>query len=133
MQLSLVITSILTFFLALVQAGTLTELEIKTVKAVSNCKQTAKKGDLISVHYTGSLLSDGTVFDSSINRGQPIQFTLGVGQVIKGWDEGLLGACVGEKRDLYIPSALGYGSRGAGNVIPPNADLLFETELVAVN
>ena len=62
-----------------------------------------------------------------------IQFTLGVGQVIKGWDEGLLGACVGEKRDLYIPSALGYGSRGAGNVIPPNADLLFETELVAVN
>ena len=133
MQLSFIITSFLAFFLALAQAGELTELEIKTVKSVADCKQTAQKGDLISVHYTGSLLSDGTVFDSSINRGQPIQFTLGVGQVIKGWDEGLLGACVGEKRDLYIPSALGYGSRGAGNVIPPNADLLFETELVAVN
>ncbi|GMM40429.1 hypothetical protein FOG51_02485 [Hanseniaspora uvarum] len=132
MQLSFIITSFLAFFLALAQAGELTELEIKTVKSVADCKQTAQKGDLISVHYTGSLLSDGTVFDSSINRGQPIQFTLGVGQVIKGWDEGLIGACVGEKRDLYIPSALGYGSRGAGNVIPPNADLLFETELVAV-
>ncbi|KAL6929260.1 Peptidyl-prolyl cis-trans isomerase fpr2 [Hanseniaspora valbyensis] len=116
----------------LVSCGELQELEIKTVESVTDCTVKAAKGDVVSVHYTGKLLSDGTVFDSSINRGQPIQFTLGVGQVIKGWDEGLIGACVGEKRDLYIPSALGYGSRGAGNVIPPNADLLFETELVAV-
>ena len=78
MQLSLVITSFLVYFLALVQAGTLTELEIKTVKAVSNCKQTAKKGDTISVHYTGGLLADGTFFNSSFNRVQPIQFPLGL-------------------------------------------------------
>lgn len=118
--------------MSLVSCGELTELEIKTVKAVSDCTVKAAKGDVVSVHYTGKLLSDGTVFDSSINRGQPIDFTLGVGQVIKGWDEGLIGACVGEKRDLYIPSSYAYGARGAGNVIPPNADLFFETELVAV-
>lgn len=106
------------------------ELQIIVKKEVE-CNFPSKIGDKISVHYTGKL-SDGTVFDSSLARHKPIQFTLGKGQVIKGWDEGLIGACVGEKRDLYIPSALGYGSRGAGNVIPPNADLLFETELVAV-
>ncbi|XBW37401.1 hypothetical protein QEN19_002981 [Hanseniaspora menglaensis] len=117
---------------SLVSCGELTKLEIKTVEAVSDCSVKAAKGDVVSVHYTGKLLSDGTIFDSSINRGQPIQFTLGVGQVIRGWDEGLIGACVGEKRDLYIPSSYGYGARGAGNVIPPDADLFFETELVAV-
>lgn len=118
--------------ISLVSCGELQELEIKTVKAVPDCTAKAAKGDVVSVHYTGKLLSDGTVFDSSINRGQPIDFTLGVGQVIKGWDEGLIGACVGEKRDLYIPASYGYGARGAGNVIPPNADLFFETELVAI-
>lgn len=89
-------------------------------------------GDIVSVHYTGSL-EDGTVFDSSYNRGEPFQFTLGRGQVIAGWDEGIALMSVGEKGTLVIPSELGYGSRGAGAVIPPDATLLFDVELVAIN
>ncbi|MFH0951429.1 MAG: FKBP-type peptidyl-prolyl cis-trans isomerase [bacterium] len=92
---------------------------------------TTKAGDTISVHYTGTLL-DGTKFDSSVDRGQPFSFTLGVGQVIAGWDQGLLNMKVGEKRKLTIPADLGYGSRGAGAVIPPNAVLVFATELLAI-
>lgn len=86
----------------------------------------------MSVHYTGSLKSDGTVFDSSLSRGEPITFPLGTGRVIKGWDQGILGMCIGEKRKLTIPPELGYGSRGAGGVIPPNADLVFTVELVDI-
>lgn len=91
----------------------------------------AKSNDVVSVHYTG-YLTNGQVFDSSIGRGEPFSFTLGAGQVIKGWDRGVLGMKVGEKRKLTIPSDLGYGSVGAGGVIPPNATLIFEVEMIHI-
>lgn len=91
----------------------------------------AEKGKMVSVHYKGQL-ADGTVFDSSYKRNQPIDFPLGVGQVIPGWDEGIALLKVGEKARLVIPSDLGYGSRGAGGVIPPNATLVFDVELMNV-
>ncbi|CUS24268.1 LAQU0S15e00716g1_1 [Lachancea quebecensis] len=119
---------------SLSMAGGLTELDIKTVEEVpsSECTIKASKGDVVSVHYSGSLLGSKEVFDSSYGRGVPIKFELGAGQVIKGWDQGILDMCIGEKRELRIPSQLGYGSRGAGGVIPPNADLFFETTLVDI-
>lgn len=88
-------------------------------------------GSKIVVHYIGKL-ENGTKFDSSYNRNQPFTFTIGIGQVIKGWDEGLLTMQVGGKRTLIIPSDLGYGFRGAGDVIPPNATLIFEVELIEI-
>jgi FKBP-type peptidyl-prolyl cis-trans isomerase FkpA len=91
----------------------------------------AASGQQVSVHYTGWLL-DGTKFDSSKDRGRAFQFSLGKGDVIRGWDEGVAGMKVGGKRKLTIPPDLGYGARGAGGVIPPNATLLFEVELLAV-
>ena len=91
----------------------------------------AKKNDVVSVHYKGQL-ADGTVFDSSYKRNDPIEFTLGIGQVIPGWDEGIALLNVGEKARFVIPSALAYGSRGAGGAIPPNANLIFDVELVGV-
>jgi FKBP-type peptidyl-prolyl cis-trans isomerase len=91
----------------------------------------ATAGKTAVVHYTGWLM-DGTKFDSSVDRNQPFSFPLGAGQVIKGWDEGVQGMKVGGKRTLVIPPALGYGARGAGNVIPPNATLKFEVQLLDV-
>ncbi|MEA2113090.1 MAG: FKBP-type peptidyl-prolyl cis-trans isomerase [Patescibacteria group bacterium] len=91
----------------------------------------AKNGDKVSVHYIG-VLEDGTKFDSSLDRGQPFAFTLGAGQVIRGWDLGVIGMKIGEARRLYIPSEFGYGERGAGNSIPPNANLVFEVELLGI-
>jgi len=91
----------------------------------------AKAGKTVSVHYTG-WLENGTKFDSSHDRKQPFSFSLGAGQVIKGWDEGVQGMKIGGKRRLTIPASIGYGARGAGGVIPPNATLIFEVELLGV-
>ncbi len=92
---------------------------------------TPKKGQTVVVHYTGTL-DDGTKFDSSVDRGQPFDFMIGVGQVIQGWDEGVATMKVGGKRALKIPSDLAYGTRGAGGLIPPNATLHFTVELLEV-
>ena len=91
----------------------------------------AASGQKAKVHYTG-WLTNGQKFDSSKDRNDPFEFTLGAGQVIKGWDEGVAGMKVGGKRKLTIPPSLGYGARGAGGVIPPNAELIFEVELLGV-
>ena len=90
-----------------------------------------KTGDNVIINYTG-LLTDGTKFDSSLDRGEPFSFALGAGEVIKGWDEGIGKLRVGDRATLIIPPALGYGARGAGGVIPPNATLIFEVELLGV-
>lgn len=107
------------------------ELKIEMTKQGTG-DRVVKTGDTISVQYTGRL-TDGTKFDSSYDHGgQPFEFTVGAGQVIQGWDQGLLGAKVGEKRTLTIPPSLGYGAAGAGGVIPPNATLIFDVELVSI-
>ena len=96
----------------------------------------AKAGQHVTVHYTGWLRNDdgstGTKFDSSKDRNDPFQFSLGAGHVIRGWDEGVQGMLVGGQRRLTIPASLGYGARGAGGAIPPNATLIFDVELLAV-
>ena len=106
-----------------------TDSGLKYVDIVEGTGATPQKGQTVSVHYTGTL-ENGTKFDSSRDRGQPFQFPLGAGRVIKGWDEGIATMKIGGQRKLIIPPDLGYGSRGAGGVIPPNATLLFDVELL---
>ncbi|KAH3910883.1 peptidylprolyl isomerase [Parastagonospora nodorum] len=108
------------------------DVHLKTEVVVPvECNRKTVAGDQISVHYRGTLESDGSEFDASYNRGQPLDFTVGQGQVIKGWDQGLLDMCPGEKRKLTIQPDWAYGSRGAGP-IPANSVLIFETELVSI-
>ena len=101
------------------------------VELVVGTGRDAAAGNLVTVHYTG-WLTNGKKFDSSVDRSEPFSFPLGAGRVIKGWDEGVAGMKVGGKRKLTIPSQLGYGARGAGGVIPPNATLVFDVELLEV-
>ena len=105
-------------------------LKVEVIEEGTGNKQ-VEKGDEILIHYTGTL-EDGTKFDSSVDRGTPLDITIGVGMVIKGWDEGIIGMKVGEKRKLTIQPDYGYGAAGAGAVIPPNAVLIFDVELVDV-
>jgi len=113
-------------------AEMMTDSGLKYDDTVIGDGATAVKGQTVSVHYTG-WLTDGEKFDSSKDRNDPFQFQLGAGRVIRGWDEGVQGMKVGGTRVLTIPAAMGYGARGAGGVIPPNATLVFEVELLATH
>merc|ERR1712037_424131 len=104
-------------------------LMVEHVSKPDSCDKVARNGDMLSMYYTGTL-EDGKKFDSSYDRSEPFKFQIGVGQVIKGWEEGVLGMCVGEKRKLIVPPALGYGDQGAGDIIPGGATLFFEVELI---
>ncbi len=104
---------------------------LKYVDQVEGTGASPSKGQLVKVHYTG-WLENGTKFDSSVDRGTPFEFTIGVGQVIKGWDEGVSTMKIGGKRKLTIPSELAYGNRGAGSIIPPNSTLIFDVELLGI-
>jgi FKBP-type peptidyl-prolyl cis-trans isomerase len=132
------------FLAAMIPLGQSGAADNKVIEMPSGLKYTDNKtgtgavaaaGRKVSVHYTGWLYKDGakgTKFDSSLDRGQPFEFTLGAHQVIAGWDEGVAGMKVGGDRTLIIPPELGYGARGAGGVIPPNATLMFDVQLLDV-
>lgn len=107
------------------------ELRTRVLYTPPGCRRRARLEDKLSMHYTGRL-EDGTKFDSSKDRDKPFDFTLGVGQVIQGWDDGVAGMCVGEKRKLTVPPRMAYGESGVGGVIPPCATLLFEVELLNI-
>merc|ERR1712088_1140089 len=105
-------------------------LKVECLSKPDSCDKVARNGDMLEMHYTGTL-EDGKKFDSSYDRSEPFKFQIGVGQVIKGWEEGVLGMCVGEKRRLIVPPALGYGDQGAGDIIPGGATLFFDVELIS--
>ncbi|XP_028040119.1 peptidyl-prolyl cis-trans isomerase FKBP2 [Bombyx mandarina] len=119
------------FKLVVIESTVSKKLQIGIKKRPEDCSMKSRKGDLLHMHYTGTL-DDGTEFDSSIPRGNPLTFKLGSGQVIKGWDQGLLGMCEGEQRKLVIPPELAYGSAGAPPKIPKSATLTFHVELVKI-
>jgi len=104
-------------------------LKVEYLSKPDSCEKVARNGDMLSIHYVGTLES-GAKFDSSYDRNEPFKFQVGVGQVIKGWEEGTVGMCVGEKRKLIVPPELGYGDQGAGDIIPGGATLYFEVELI---
>ncbi|WVQ79237.1 FK506-binding protein 2 [Cryptococcus sp. DSM 104549] len=108
------------------------QLQIGVKFVPDECPIKSRNGDRLSMHYTGTLAKDGSKFDSSLDRNQPFEFTLGSGQVIKGWDQGLLDMCISEKRKLTIPHQLAYGERGHPPVIPPQSTLVFEVELLGI-
>ena len=120
------------------EKGKMQDREIKELILTDNKVgegREAEKGLTVTVHYTGWLYEKGektSKFDTSVDRREPFSFVLGVGQVIKGWDQGVSGMQVGGSRTIIIPSDMGYGSRGAGNVIPPNSDLIFDVELIEI-
>merc|ERR1712066_413777 len=127
-----ILLTIAVSLVASAEKSKVTKLQIGVKKRVENCEMKSRKGDTLHMHYTGTL-QDGTEFDSSIPRGEPLSFTLGSGQVIKGWDQGLLAMCAGEKRKLVIPPDLGYGDSGAGDKIPGGSVLIFEVELIKID
>ncbi|KAI8976518.1 hypothetical protein BDB01DRAFT_853156 [Pilobolus umbonatus] len=108
------------------------QIGIKKRIPVEECTVRAKNGDELSMHYTGTLFDTGKKFDSSLDRNEPFEFTLGEGRVIQGWDQGLVGMCIGEQRRLVIPPDMGYGDRGSG-IIPGGATLVFDVELLAID
>ncbi|KAL3321031.1 hypothetical protein Ciccas_000309 [Cichlidogyrus casuarinus] len=110
----------------------LERLHVGVTKRVEDCQKRAEAGDQVAVHYTGKLLENLEVFDSSEGR-RPLEFKVSSGQMIKGFDNGVIGMCVGEKRKLKIPSAQGYGSRGSPPKIPPDSDLIFEVEMMKID
>ncbi|KAI3389559.1 hypothetical protein SNEBB_005254 [Seison nebaliae] len=130
-------TIILSIFLCIIVAfdcaKEITQLQIGIKKRIAeaDCKEKSKNGDSLQINYEGKLL-DGTLFDSNLDKENSFKFILGSGQVIKGWEYGLIGMCVGEKRRLKIPSSMAYGENGSGEKIPPNASLIFDVELLGI-
>jgi len=122
---------LLAFLLPLIPLAIGAEVQTEYIHTVE-CTRKTQRGDKIDVHYSGTLASDGSKFDSSYDRNSPLTFTVGQGQVIKGWDEGLLNMCIGDKRKLTIPPEFGYGQRAMGP-IPAGSTLVFETELMGIH
>jgi FK506-binding protein 1 len=115
----------------LTKVSDLPQLRLETITE-GDGKTFPKQGDRLKMHYVGTLADGGTKFDSSRDRNSPFEFQIGVGQVIRGWDEGVIQMSVGQRANLFIPSEMGYGAQGAGGAIPPNADLIFDVELLEI-
>ncbi|KZO92542.1 hypothetical protein CALVIDRAFT_540813 [Calocera viscosa TUFC12733] len=135
MQLTSLLFTLLAATAALAQPGQpgqVADLVVDVLSKPEECPLKSQNGDLMSMHYTGTLASNGNKFDSSRDRNRPFEFTLGQGRVIRGWEEGLKEMCIGERRRLTIPAHMGYGDRGAGHQIPGGATLVFDVELLGI-